>query len=288
MALPELTPDDADGRPPDVIIAWGGIPARLPQARDVAPSMQVAGDDFLLDAPAGRYRVRGGAAITIDPRPGASDRDIRLYLLGTVMGALCHQRAVLPLHATAIDTAAGAVAFAGPSGAGKSTLAAQFQQRGGLVLADDLCAVQADSESPPTVLPGLARIKLWRDSLTQIGQPADLLGRIGEDIDKFNLPTAGARAPGPRVLDRLYILRPDASGEVVVRRLGGPEAVSALVANIYRWPLAAAMGRGALRFGQAVALAGRRPVFELAYTHDAATPFKLLDAVERHWADRRS
>ncbi|MEG8053162.1 hypothetical protein QP185_07710 [Sphingomonas aerolata] len=52
------------------------------------------------------------------------------YLLGTALGALLHQRALLPLHCNAIVHDGKAFLFCGDSGAGKSTLAAVFEARG--------------------------------------------------------------------------------------------------------------------------------------------------------------
>ena len=53
---------------------------------------------------------------------------VRLYLLGTCMGALLFQRKLLPLHGSAVVINGKAYAFVGDSGAGKSTLAAAFSK----------------------------------------------------------------------------------------------------------------------------------------------------------------
>src|SRR5580658_2928398 len=136
VALPELPAIADDGIPPDVTLELGRVPRRLEGAVDVDPAMQATAGRFQLDVPAGRFLVSEGRRILVDPGPGASEADLRPYLLGTVIGALCHQRGLLPLHAAAVLCADGAVAFAGPSGAGKSTLAAQLHALGRTVLAD--------------------------------------------------------------------------------------------------------------------------------------------------------
>jgi hypothetical protein len=66
--------------------------------------------------------------------------------------------------------------------------------------------------------------------------------------------------------------------------LRGPEAVSAIVEQIYRWPIAVAMGRGPACFAQSVTLARRCEVFEVSFTHGAASPLALVDALEAHLA----
>ena len=74
------------------------------------------------------------------------DANIRLYLLGSAMGVLLHQRGLLPLHANAVEIDGKAFAFMGASGSGKSTLAAWFHDHGYRIIADDVCAVRFETE----------------------------------------------------------------------------------------------------------------------------------------------
>jgi hypothetical protein len=278
--LPELQLVPCDGAPADVVIELGSTPGHLPGGVELPPFMQVAHNRFLLDAPAGRYLLEGGRTIMIDPAANATNLDLRLYLLGTVMGALCFQRGVLPLHAAVVDTPRGAVAFAGPSGVGKSTLAAQFLRRGGTVLADDLVAITSDETLAPWVQPGLNRIKLWRDSLA-LAQVTDAdLPRIAEGVEKLSYTTPAVSAPRP--LRSVYILRPsdDCCSEILP--LTGPEAVGALIDNLYRWPLAVAMGQAPRQFRLSTALASHCSVFEIRFRHDSADAFKLHDMAVAH------
>ena len=68
---------------------------------------------------------RGGKFV-VWPATGATQKDIEIFLLGPVWATLCHQRRILPLHASAIATETGIIAFAGHPGAGKSTIAAML------------------------------------------------------------------------------------------------------------------------------------------------------------------
>jgi len=270
FALPELPRLPDDGFATDVVIERGRVPERLEGAVGVEPAMQVAADRFQLDVPAGRFSVSAGRLILVDPRPGASDADLRPYLLGTVMGALCHQRALLPLHAAAVLIGDGAVAFIGPSGAGKSTLAARFLGRGRGVLADDLLAVDIGPDGSPLALPGLARIRLRADS------PDAGDGKVSVPIAS----PAGARA---WPLRRLYLLHTEGADPPQVCRLHGPEAVSAVLGQVYRWPIAAAMG-GRVAFAQCLALAAHCEVFQVSFTHAAPSPEALVETLEVHLA----
>lgn len=280
IALPELEAATED-RGADITIEWGRLPEQLEGGVEVEPLMRVAKGWFQFNAPAGRYQAREGKQIVIDPRPGASARDIRLYLLGTTLAAVCHQRALLPLHGAAIGGNDQAFAVLGASGAGKSTLAAQLQSRGRTVLGDDLCVVDIAADGGAWARPGLARIKLWKQSPALAGRMADNLEPIGDGVDKFSLPIPSSNARRALRLGRIYILRPGLSDAVTLKRLSGPEAVGAILDNVYRWPLAVAMGVSAAEFGQALALAERCEIVEIGIDHDVATPWKLFEAIER-------
>ena len=143
-----------------------------------------------------RYLVRGGREIVVDPSPGGSERNLRLFLLGSALGILCHQRGLLPLHANAIVVEGGAVAFAGHSGAGKSTLAAHFQRSGYEVLCDDVCMISFDEAGRPFAWPGLPRLKLWGDAAAAFGHDSSSLDQAIEGLDKYHVPMAGAGTPG--------------------------------------------------------------------------------------------
>ena len=279
LALPELWPARGAGVP-DVIVGIGEVPELLPGGVIVDPGLQVLPDDVLLSAPAGRYRITGGRRITIAPRPAAPEPDVRLFLLGTALGALCHQRPGLPLHAAAVLTLTGAVAFAGPTGAGKSTLAAQLAARGALVLAEDLCVADTSGFGAPRVRPGLSRIKLWRGSPALDPARASTLQPIGESIDKFSLPVDGPVPQEGAPLRRIYVLAPG-GGAGSVRRLSGAEAAQAVIDSIYRWPLAIAMGRAAPRFAQAAMLARAVEIVEIGHPHGPADPGRLADHLTR-------
>jgi hypothetical protein len=282
IELPELIASARQGACADVTIELGRVDEQLEGAVDVEPAMQAAPGAFQLSVAAGRYLVRDGRRILVDPAPGASERDVRLYLLGTVLAALCHQLRLLPLHATAVEVGGEAAAIAGASGAGKSTLAAQFQARGRPVLADDLCAVQIVAGREPTVWPGLRRIKVWPDSLALAGLAGAVLPRVADDIDKLVLPVAPA-AVRPRRLSRIYVLEPRDFGDVEIIRLSGPEAVGAVFHNVHRWPLAVAMGRSTPEFDQLLSLVRQCPVFALRFRHDPSAPFEALDRLEQNW-----
>jgi hypothetical protein len=269
LALPELEPmQEQEICEPQVDISLGNVKATLPSARHMSGMIQVGNGDCLVTATkVARYHVRNGTEIIVDPVAGSSDRNVRLFLLGTALGALCHQRGLLPLHASAVEAGDRAIAFTGRSGAGKSTLAAQLQRRGYRVLCDDVCVISLDAYERPLAWPGLPRLKLWGDSVTALGRDAAALDRVHDDMDKFLLPLKSRASRQPIPLARLYVLDEDGQDfEGGVRPLTGTQAMDAVMANTYRGGLVAPMGRSASHFMQCasvvrhagVSMVGRR------------------------------
>ena len=154
MQLPELHPGHA---PADVTIAFARFP---PSEREPEqPWVELAGDSVVLRFEGIRFEVQGGASIAITAPADTAERDVRIWLLGTVAAALLHQRGYLAIHANAVRLPGGeAAAFAGESGAGKSTLAAWMEAAGHEVLTDDLCAIRGIGGGAPSVFEGIPRM----------------------------------------------------------------------------------------------------------------------------------
>jgi len=213
---------------------------------------------------AGRFLVRNGSEILVDPSPAASDRNVRLFLLGSAFGVLLHQRQVLPLHANALVFSGRAVAFLGASGAGKSTMAAWFHDRGYPILTDDVCAVSMEA-GLPIVQPGIPRLRLWRDALEASGRTAEHFERSFDEDDKYNVPTRLEAWSDPLPLGAIYHLEASDQNPPApsIERLTGLEAADRLIANTYRGGYLAELGGIAHHFTTCADLAGRIPIFSV-------------------------
>ena len=260
MPLPDLTETPGDDAP-DVTIDMGALPpptAPEPMGLSITPA------GAMLNVPeAGRYLVTDGNRIVVDPRPDVTERTVRLYLLGSAIGAVLHQRGLLPLHANVIAFNGAAVAFMGHSGAGKSTLASRFHDRGLPILGDDVCVVRQDGGGPAMAQPGLPRMRLWADALAASGRVAGDYPASFDDMDKYDVPTA-AIASAPLPLAAIYDLRAAAPGAPgAITPLKGVEAVQALVANTYRGGFLPMLDGVQRHLMQCVALSRQVPVFRL-------------------------
>jgi hypothetical protein len=212
---------------------------------------------------------------------------VRLFLMGSAMGALLYQRGLFPLHGSAVETPWGAMIFVGAQGAGKSTLAAQFHRKGYRLLSDDVCAV-APTEAGLQILPALAQFRLCEDAFERIGAPKG--GRF--DVDKFVVPMGDGYCPDPVMLRAVHILRasdPDAShaGEAPTYEvLSGFGRVQSLLENLYRPQYL----KGQQTQGDMMRLAGliaqRATLATVTRQMDAEEVDGLVGFLESVWAER--
>lgn len=259
IALDELLPRAAGGEA-DVEI----VEAEVEGSGEETVGYSTHPDGTLLRIPGvGRYLIRQGREIRVEAAEGSSDRNLRLFLLGSAFGALLHQRGLMPLHANAIIVDGRVVAFSGHSGAGKSTIAAWFHDRGYRIFADDVCVIGLDPDGRPIAYPGIPRLRLWREALEASGRTAEDYSRSFDNMDKYDVPTRIEGVDGPVPLDRVYMLGKAGEGAPDARivRLTGVEAVDALVSNTYRGGYLRTIGRTGEHLMTCVRVASAVPVF---------------------------
>ena len=209
--LPELLPLPPQDLPENAVrIRRGEVPDELDDPVGTGVLYQAKPNEFLLrlDAIAGYY-VTDGREIVVEPVPGATDDEVQLFLLGSALGALLHQRGLLVMHASAIETPMGAILISGTSGSGKSTLAAALWRRGYRLLADDVCAVapKPDGTATPIVLPGYPQTKLWADTTRKLALDLDSLRRVRPQLDKYAVPLEAEFSNQSLPLYAVYLLQ---------------------------------------------------------------------------------
>ena len=263
LPLHELAPAVASTFPA-VEVRFDRLPSPVPDG-ELSHGIRVTGDTvFLTVKGIAQYRIRAGREIVVDPVPGGSERNVRLFLLGSALGILCHQRGLLPLHANAIVVGGAAYAFAGPSGAGKSTLAAHFARAGYEVLCDDVCVISFDEAGSPSVWPGVPRLKLWGDAAVAFGHDRSSLEKAIEGLDKYYVPLASAAPPRPIPFRRLYLLGKSPDQAVLgVSQMRGRRAMAVAMSHTYRHGYLGPMGLLEQNFRQCASLITSAEVYDV-------------------------
>ncbi|MGB0713612.1 MAG: hypothetical protein ACPGUC_08645, partial [Gammaproteobacteria bacterium] len=153
-------------------------------------------------------------------------------------GALLMQRGLLVLHGNAVRVGNHCVICIGSSGAGKSAVAAGLWHRGHHVIADDVVALDDSLH----VLPGLPRIKLWRDVADALNVDVDGLSRVRPGLEKFHLPLERERADGALPVKAIYLLEIGNNDQVTVEHLKGMQRYLPLHDHAYRVRFLEGMG----------------------------------------------
>ena len=254
LALPELRAgSDGEGGVVTITLA----PARCPgDAVVIETGVAVGPQSFWMDVPGVvRLLVRQGREIAVELADGATESAARAFLLGSAVGALLHQRGLLPIHASAVEIGGRAIAFAGHSGAGKSTMALHLTRRGHRLLCDDIWAIDT-VRSAPVVWPGLSNVKLWRETLAAVGRETDGLEQVLPSLDKYRMPVDRLAAYEPYPIGNIFNLVSGAGNmSPTVVPHSGADATGVLVANTFRGQLVKPMGQARRHFEQCLGIA---------------------------------
>lgn len=199
-----------------------------------------AEEAYLFFGPAGRFLVKEGREIVVDPVDGADESVLRTVILGPALGTLLYQRGWLPLHASAVAVSGGAAAFVGEKGEGKSTMAAAMYARGHPLVADDVTAIGVSSTGQPTVFPAYPQLKLWPGAAVSLGDDLDRLPRLDSLSDKRGRHALREFSLVPRPLRRVYVLSRGETPEI--EHLRSQEALIELVRYTYGRRLLQAVG----------------------------------------------
>ena len=182
----------------------------------------------------GQFRINNGNLIEVDPDPACTESHLGVYLMGSCMGAILHQRGLMPLHGSCVTDGKRAILITGDSGAGKSTLAAEFLSRGWKLLTDDVCAVY-NTEGTPMVRSSYPSQKLWQDAMDRYDtQERDVHSLyFSESREKFGVNVTGSFFDGACPLNMVVRLLP-ADAPCSISPIEGMTRVDQLMRNTYR------------------------------------------------------
>lgn len=281
IEFPELLLGDPEANP-DVEIRYGEVPEKLAGAVGSGRLWQTSPGMYLVNAgPAGRYLVRDGKHIVVHPDHKGPLDVLRLAILSAGLSILLHQRHLLPLHSSAMRTAAGAVLFMGMSGAGKSTLISAFVQRGYAMLADDMVGLRVESPGGILALPGFPRLKLRTDSAQALGQRTeDWLPAFG-DPDKFIVPGKQGFGSEPSRVRAMYVIQPRPGAATHLEPLGHAGRFNAVLDHTWQKATLNGMGLREPHFRMAAHLAAEVHAARLYRPTEALAPQAAVELIEQ-------
>jgi hypothetical protein len=264
LELPELFETTANSLA-DVRIELGKVPS---EGQFEAGLHIVGGGALLVVEKTARYFVAAGSRMVVEPVDGAASQNVRLFLLGSALGLLLHQRRMLPLHANAVELDGAAIAFMGASGAGKSTLAAWFSDRGFPLIADDVAVVDFEGDTP-IIQPGLPRLRLWERVIEATGRdpsdyPLSVEGDAAYDKRDVLLPQAKVASDARRLHAIIEISRTGPP----IEPLRGAAAAEAIMSHTYRGEYVKALRTVHAHWLMCMKLVAAVPVFRASVDFD--------------------
>jgi hypothetical protein len=226
-----------------------------------------------------------GRVIGCARRRHGDARVVAHLLLAQVVPLALSRQGRVVLHASAVETPRGAVAFLGASGCGKSTLGASFVREAFPLLADDGLLL-TEHRGALAGVPSYPEIRLWPDAYAAFSSG----GGARRLVRKRRLRAGSGRWPfgiGPVPMSRLYVLghRAVAEGDhgVAIEPLTRREAFVELVRHSFRLDF-----HGAPRllgeFDRIAAIAAGCAVYRLTFAREWSRLAAVRDAVLEHLA----
>jgi len=263
---------------PDVRIRRGVIfgPRYTPPA-----SIQIEaspGNLLLRGARSATILVSNGNSITIEPLPNGNSATVMQILLGWALGGLFHQRAMLPLHGSALCSNEDSFVFCAASGAGKSTLAASFLNRGFSFLDDNISLVNFE-DGMAFIAAGSPELRLWERAMPALEFEHEIVGRIRPDMDKVSIIARRKFRSDKARLRKVFILTKSHETEVSFVTLTGGSKFQALLENVFFIKLMKYHGDSAGLFHLVYELAEKVPVMEIRLPGRLPSPDGLSDII---------
>ncbi len=255
-----------DGEKSDIIIINGKVPEALEDIVVEASNIKICKDKYWLDIEnVARYYVEKGELIIMEPYKNACFEEIKLYVLGSCIGAALYQRRMLPLHGSFINVEGKGLLLTGESGVGKSTIAAVMLKKGFKMLTDDVAAVVLHGLKGPTVYPGYPSQKLWEDAIERIGivEEKKVLNRVNKDLNKYSVMRDKYFDNNPIPIKVIIEITSAIGENIKIEEITGAGKLEVVLKNTYRKILIEAMDLREWYFNQCVNISEKIVVYRV-------------------------
>ena len=232
LELPELVEVSEEVTEVDVEVVYAELPDFKGQSElnDGWFWLDSKGLFFEVDEVA-KFKVSKGCKIEIKRHKDVDDDNVRLFLLGSAMAGVFHQRGLLPVHASVLKYNNRTLLIAGDSGAGKSTAAFALYQLGASLVADDVAVLQ-EKESRLEVASGYPQMKLWESSLNLFNIDSSKLKQVRPGEDKFRFIPERFEDSAQNVDELIFLERTE--GELDVMQLKGMDLLKMISKHVFR------------------------------------------------------
>lgn len=266
LELPEFALGEGE---PDVVIRLGKVL--------LAQQPATIEEEFAFPQHVGRFHIKGGREIVVDPFPGVDQSVLRAMLQGRLFAYLLRQRGCMPLHASGVAIQGQGVLFLGESGAGKSTTAAAFYSRGHNVLTDDVGAIRV-SGGTVALVTAWSGLRLLEDARNVIQRQT---GNVSFQNDKhvFNLTRPKFAPLFP--VKRIYFLEYGNGVSVQKEAIDGSSAAALLNSHSFLRSWRAGNELLRINLGRAASIAAVMPVHRLKRPRSLDSLPDLVDFVEK-------
>lgn len=225
------------------------------------------------------YCIKDGNKIIVSPMERSNEDQVRLYVLGSCMGALLLQRKILPLHGSAIAINGKAYAIVGDSGAGKSTLASALLNKGYQLLSDDVIPVSYSNKNIPTVTPAYPQQKLWQESLQAFGMESKEFRPIFDREGKYAIPVTSQFATKSLPLAGVFELVKTDTTEIKISPILNLGRLHTLFNHTYRNFLIARLGLMEWHFHKTASISNLIQVYQIQRPIDRFTVNDLTSLI---------
>jgi hypothetical protein len=226
------------------------------------------------------FLIKNGREIFVSPQTEEDLAQIRLFILGTCMGAILLQRGILPLHGSAVAIHGKAYAFIGDSGAGKSTLASTLLTKGFELISDDILPITfSEDNGIPYVAPTYPQQKLWIESLNHLGIKAHGFSSIINREDKYLIPLSKQFSEKALPLGGIYELVKTERENIELTKLSGLATLERLSVHTYRNLFIKQLGLDEWHFLSTVKLVENVKTFQLKRPEVGFTAHGLMETI---------
>jgi len=188
--------------------------------------------DFTID--------RNGREIVCMPRPGIPEDTLQHLLLDQVIPLVINLRGGEALHASAILTPRGVVAFAGPTGSGKSTITASLLKMGYPFVSDD-CLTLQEKDEKIYAIPAYPGLRLWKDAEAHLFGENGNKKSVAHYTSKLRVDIKeepGSYSPAPKPFARLYDImnspETDETSDITIEKLSALDSLMVLIRCTFR------------------------------------------------------